>query len=74
MRALGQCSFCPGRTRRTPALRVLEWRSGGQFSWRLVFAALLADGPDRIADLEGGAERALLELVADGQAIRMPLG
>ena len=36
-------------------------------------AALLADGPDPIADLEG-AERALLQLVADGDAIRVPLG
>lgn len=36
-------------------------------------AALLADGPDPIADLED-AERALLELVADGEAIRVPLG
>ena len=36
-------------------------------------AALLADGPDPIADLED-AERALIELVADGGAIRVPLG
>jgi protein-disulfide isomerase-like protein with CxxC motif len=36
-------------------------------------AALLADGPDPIADLEG-AERALLQLVADGEATRVPLG
>jgi len=36
-------------------------------------AALLAEGPDPIADLED-AERALLALVADGEAIRVPLG
>jgi protein-disulfide isomerase-like protein with CxxC motif len=36
-------------------------------------AALLADGPDPVADLES-AERALLELVADGEAVRVPLG
>ena len=36
-------------------------------------AALLADGPDPTADLEG-AERALLELVAEGYATREPLG
>ncbi len=36
-------------------------------------AALLADGPDPIADLES-AERALLQLVADGEAVRVPLG
>jgi 2-hydroxychromene-2-carboxylate isomerase len=36
-------------------------------------AALLADGPDPIPDVEG-AERALLELVAEGYATREPLG
>jgi 2-hydroxychromene-2-carboxylate isomerase len=36
-------------------------------------AALLADGPDPIADPDG-AERALLELVAEGFATREPLG
>jgi hypothetical protein len=36
-------------------------------------AALLADGPDPIADSDG-AERALLELVAEGFATREPLG
>jgi hypothetical protein len=36
-------------------------------------AALLADGPDPIADLEG-TEQALLELVADGHVTRVPLG
>lgn len=36
-------------------------------------AALLADGPDPIADPEG-TERALLQLVADGEATRVPLG
>jgi protein-disulfide isomerase-like protein with CxxC motif len=36
-------------------------------------AALLADGADPIADLEG-TERALLQLVADGEATRAPLG
>ena len=36
-------------------------------------AALLADGPDPIADLEE-AERALLELVAAGGAVRLALG
>jgi hypothetical protein len=36
-------------------------------------AALLADGPDPVSDLEW-AEQALLELVADGEAVRVPLG
>lgn len=36
-------------------------------------AALLADGPDPIADLES-AERALLGLIAEGEAVREPLG
>jgi 2-hydroxychromene-2-carboxylate isomerase len=36
-------------------------------------AALLADGADPVADIEG-AERALLELVAEGYATRDPLG
>jgi hypothetical protein len=36
-------------------------------------AALLADGADPVADIEG-AERALLELVAEGYATREPLG
>ncbi len=36
-------------------------------------AALLADGPDPIADLEG-TERTMLELVARGDAVRVPLG
>jgi predicted DsbA family dithiol-disulfide isomerase len=36
-------------------------------------AALLADGPDPVADLDG-AERALLELVGEGFATREPLG
>jgi 2-hydroxychromene-2-carboxylate isomerase len=36
-------------------------------------AALLADGPDPIPDLED-AERALVQLVADGRAVREPLG
>jgi 2-hydroxychromene-2-carboxylate isomerase len=36
-------------------------------------AALLADGPDPTPDHEG-AERALLELVAEGYAVREPLG
>jgi len=35
-------------------------------------AALLADGPDPVSDHES-AERALLELVADGEAVRIPL-
>jgi hypothetical protein len=35
-------------------------------------AALLADGPDPVSDHES-AERALLELVADGKAVRIPL-
>lgn len=36
-------------------------------------AALLANGPDPVPDLEG-AERALVVLVADGRAVRQPLG
>jgi hypothetical protein len=36
-------------------------------------AALLADGPDPIPDLKG-AERMLLEAVAQGDAVRSPLG
>lgn len=36
-------------------------------------AALLADGPDPIPDLEG-TERILLDLVARGEAVRVPLG
>lgn len=36
-------------------------------------AALLADGPDPIADLEG-TERMLLDLVARGDAVRIPIG
>ena len=36
-------------------------------------AALLADGPDPIADLKA-TERTMLQLVADGQAVRVPLG
>ena len=36
-------------------------------------AALLADGPDPVPDPES-AERALLELVAEGFATREPLG
>ncbi|MBM2823197.1 MAG: hypothetical protein HW413_1943 [Thermoleophilia bacterium] len=36
-------------------------------------AALLADGPDPIPDLKG-AERMLLEVVAQGDALRSPLG
>jgi 2-hydroxychromene-2-carboxylate isomerase len=36
-------------------------------------AALLADGPDPIPDLKG-AERMLLEAVAEGDAVRSPLG
>jgi 2-hydroxychromene-2-carboxylate isomerase len=36
-------------------------------------AALLADGPDPIPDLEG-AEQLLLDLVAGGEAVRVPLG
>jgi predicted DsbA family dithiol-disulfide isomerase len=36
-------------------------------------AALLAEGPDYVADL-AGAEHALLELLADGKAERVPLG
>jgi 2-hydroxychromene-2-carboxylate isomerase len=36
-------------------------------------AALLAEGPDYISDLEA-AERALLQLVAGGEAERVPLG
>jgi hypothetical protein len=36
-------------------------------------AALLADGPDPIADVEG-TERTLLDLVARGDAVRVPLG
>jgi 2-hydroxychromene-2-carboxylate isomerase len=36
-------------------------------------AALLSQGPDYIPDWEG-AERALLQLVADGAAVRVPLG
>lgn len=36
-------------------------------------AALLADGPDPVSDLEA-AEHALLELVAQGKAVRAPLG
>ncbi|MDQ3671021.1 MAG: DsbA family protein [Actinomycetota bacterium] len=36
-------------------------------------AALLAEGPDYVADLEA-TERSLLELVADGFAVRVPLG
>ena len=36
-------------------------------------AALLAEGPDYVADL-AGAEHALLELLADGRAERVPLG
>jgi 2-hydroxychromene-2-carboxylate isomerase len=36
-------------------------------------AALLADGPDPVPDLEG-TERMLLELVARGEAVRAPLG
>jgi predicted DsbA family dithiol-disulfide isomerase len=35
-------------------------------------AALVADGPDPVGDHES-AERALLELVADGEAVRVPL-
>jgi 2-hydroxychromene-2-carboxylate isomerase len=36
-------------------------------------AALLAEGPDYVSDLEA-AEPALLQLVADGLAVRIPLG
>jgi 2-hydroxychromene-2-carboxylate isomerase len=36
-------------------------------------AALLAEGPEYVADLEA-AERALLQLVGDGAAVREPLG
>jgi predicted DsbA family dithiol-disulfide isomerase len=36
-------------------------------------AALLAEGPEYVADLEA-AERALLQLVGDGTAVREPLG
>jgi predicted DsbA family dithiol-disulfide isomerase len=36
-------------------------------------AALLADGPDPVSDIES-AERALLDLVAEGEAVRVPLG
>ena len=36
-------------------------------------AALLADGPDPIADLEA-TERTMLQLVADGEAVRVALG
>lgn len=36
-------------------------------------AAILAEGPDYVPDLER-AERALLQLVADGAAVRLPLG
>jgi hypothetical protein len=36
-------------------------------------AALLADGPDPIPDLEA-TERALVQLVAEGVAVREPLG
>jgi len=36
-------------------------------------AAILAEGPDYVPDLER-AERALLQLVADGVAVRLPLG
>jgi len=36
-------------------------------------AALLADGPDPIADLET-TERTMLQLVADGEAVRVALG
>ncbi len=36
-------------------------------------AALLAEGPDYVSDLEA-AEPALLQLVADGLAVRVPLG
>jgi predicted DsbA family dithiol-disulfide isomerase len=36
-------------------------------------AALLADGPDPVGDLES-AERALLDMVAEGEAVRVPLG
>jgi predicted DsbA family dithiol-disulfide isomerase len=36
-------------------------------------AALLADGPDPVGDFEA-TERELLELVAEGQAVRVPVG
>jgi hypothetical protein len=36
-------------------------------------AALLAEAPEYVADLEA-AERALLQLVGDGAAVREPLG
>ncbi len=54
----------------TPA-PLLEHFAGGLTTAEV--AALLADGPDPIADLDS-AERALLQLVGEGAAVRVSLG
>jgi 2-hydroxychromene-2-carboxylate isomerase len=63
------------RLERTPPPRtaepLLEYFDDGLTTAEV--AALLADGPDPIADLKG-AERMLLEVVARGDAVRSPLG
>jgi protein-disulfide isomerase-like protein with CxxC motif len=64
----------PGLVRTPPpdsALPLLERFADGLTTAEV--AALLADGADPIPDLEG-AERALLQLVADGDATRVLLG
>jgi 2-hydroxychromene-2-carboxylate isomerase len=64
----------PTLTRREPPetpLPLLEYFTGGLTTAEV--AALLAQGPDYVTDLEA-AERLLLQLVATGTAIRIPAG
>jgi 2-hydroxychromene-2-carboxylate isomerase len=57
---------CPWAYSANPALRVLEWRYGGQLRWRLVLIGLREDGSELLArGWEPGASAARLAMFRD---------